>query len=619
MPDILIEDLARARNLTLTVNGAHPTFLLRTEAIAAAALHGLDPASNDFLEIAAAVFHADGELGRGGETRPEFGRDWHRNLRITIPVRLPALWSSPEVCAALTETVRFLTDDQIAFRFIQREDPEPADGFLDLDPRGAAFVAEEVILFSGGLDSFAGALEALATGTGKVLLVSHRSAPKVHARQDKLAAWLADRFPGRIRHVRVTARRVGAESHETTQRSRSLLFAAIGHAVAASFGTHRVNFYENGIVSHNLPISPQVVGTMATRTTHPQSIALLNRLLTLIAPASTRIANPYQWLTKTEVVERIARNSGTAMIGTAVSCTRVRDQTILHTHCGRCSQCLDRRFAILAAGLQTHDPEESYLTDVLLGTRPDGQSRTLAVEWTRHAVSLKDISERDFARAFGTEVSRLLEGFPAEQRADAFRQTLEMHRRHGFIVHRILQQSISQSASEIADHRIDPNCLINLWISDRSAAEPDLDIKVSQLKIRADAIVAETEPDKVLSPDGPLTATFFMEMDRHIVAVAGLARVQGPSALVAHLLKDIFLEDRANNLTPHDHRHVLIYSLPGTGLSKDAVKQNVHRCRKMLAAAYEDIFGHPPSKPLLIESGGRSGHRLDPLTVVIER
>ncbi len=41
----------------------------------------------------------------------------------------------------------------------------------------------------------------------------------------------------------------------------------------------RPPLYENGIISHNLPISGQVVGTMATRTTHPLSLLLLERFL----------------------------------------------------------------------------------------------------------------------------------------------------------------------------------------------------------------------------------------------------------------------------------------------------------------------------------------------------
>ena len=35
-------------------------------------------------------------------------------------------------------------------------------------------------------------------------------------------------------------------------------------------GLNRVHFYENGIISLNLPVCAQVVGGRATRTTHPR-------------------------------------------------------------------------------------------------------------------------------------------------------------------------------------------------------------------------------------------------------------------------------------------------------------------------------------------------------------
>lgn len=617
MPEILIQDLTRHQQLTLRINGKNPSFRLSTEAIEAAAVQALDARSLDFLEIAASVFHADGEIGRGGETRSDFGRGWHRNLRLTIPVRMLEFWCRADVSSALTETVKFLTDDTIEFHFIHRQQPETSTSFLSLDPKGAAFAADEVILFSGGLDSFAGALEALSTGTGKVLLVSHRSAQKVHARQDSLAAWLSKRFAGRIRHVRVAATRVGNESHETTQRSRSLLFAAIGHAVALSFGTKRLSFYENGIVSHNLPISPQVVGTMATRTTHPHSIALLNQLLALIAPESTRISNGYQWLTKTEVVERIARHNGVEMIGTAVSCTRVRDQTRLHTHCGRCSQCLDRRFAILAAGLEARDRAESYATDVFMGGRTDAQSRTLAVEWTRHAIRLHEIEDREFAVAFGTEVSRVLNGFPIEERSAAFNQVVEMHRRHGSIVRKVLTETISDKSPEIATQRLDPSCLIKLWIG--SGSDSDLHVAATETLSASTDAAGLVETDDMPSPDGPWSATFFTEKGGPAVSVKGLGLIRGKPAMVTHLLKDVFLEDQTNGLAKTDYRHVLIYRLPGTDINIDAAKQNVRRCRNSLELAYKSIFGTTPSKPLLIEGAGKKGHRLDPMTTVIIR
>ena len=41
----------------------------------------------------------------------------------------------------------------------------------------------------------------------------------------------------------------------------------------------------------------------------------------------------------------------------------------MHSHCGCCSQCLDRRFGALAAGLGEDDPEEMYEVDLLTGAR----------------------------------------------------------------------------------------------------------------------------------------------------------------------------------------------------------------------------------------------------------
>ena len=46
----------------------------------------------------------------------------------------------------------------------------------------------------------------------------------------------------------------------------------LGAAVAHSSGLDGVSFYENGIVSINLPLCGQEVGGRATRTTHPQSL-----------------------------------------------------------------------------------------------------------------------------------------------------------------------------------------------------------------------------------------------------------------------------------------------------------------------------------------------------------
>src|SRR6185369_2169034 len=99
------------------------------------------------------------------------------------------------------------------------------------------------VLFSGGLDSFAGALELLARTSSRVVLVTHRSAQKAIPRQVELGKYLDQRFPGRVMHVHVLARFADEEARDSTQRSRTLLFSALGQAVAHAFGAKRVCFF----------------------------------------------------------------------------------------------------------------------------------------------------------------------------------------------------------------------------------------------------------------------------------------------------------------------------------------------------------------------------------------
>jgi hypothetical protein len=612
MTDCLIEAFDQDRKIDLTLNGGRPGFLLRTEAIAAAAVRDLDPIALDLLDIAATVFFADGAVPRGGDVRGNMGRAWYRNLRLTIPVRCPAVWQRAEVQDALAAAIGFLTDDRIEFHFPTSSGATHGSGFLALDPSGATFRADEVILFSGGLDSFAGALETLSTGRGNVLLVSHRSAPKVHDRQKTLAGYLIERFPGRIRHVVVEATRVGGEAIEPTQRSRSFLFAAIGTAVAQTFGATRLKFFENGIVSHNLPISPQVTGTMATRTTHPKSLALLSKMISLVLPDAPQISNDYEWLTKTEVVERIRRYGGERMIGGAVSCTRVRGQTLLHTHCGECSQCHDRRFAILAAGLDAFDPDESYATDVLLGANDQPDARTMAVEWTRHALLINNLTELNFVKQFGTEISRLLEGYSGNPQEEIFSRIFDLHRRQAKIVLAVLTQAIQRHASELAAGRLSATSLLVLHVGAARGEPSALAVETAKDIGIEPTIDQERYDDDYLDPVSPPGLIFSNGPRGVCVAVRGLCDLTGNAAKVTELLKTELEADRTNGVAPQDGRFVHIAALPSCKMSKDIVRAALTRCRGKVASAFRQLHGLDAPSGFLIQTKPTHGHRLNP-------
>ncbi len=204
------------------------------------------------------------------------------------------------------------------------------------------------------------------------------------------------------------------------------------------FDARRVSFYENGIVSHNLPISPQVVGTMATRTTHPLALQKLGHIFDLLAEAlghpRVTLSNPYQWLTKAEVVNRLATAGGAGLIASSVSCTSLSVQGGAATHCGACSQCLDRRFAILSLGLEGQDPPAAYLTDVITGPRAAEKSRIMALDWTRRSLDAADLDISAFMIGCGLELSRIVSGFPDMASGQAIAQVHDLHRRHGMAV-----------------------------------------------------------------------------------------------------------------------------------------------------------------------------------------
>ena len=278
MADAFVHVEGNEEPLAIRVNGQNPSFVLDIDGVSNTAMALPDPLALDLLRIACVIFAADGSVRRGGVVRPGMGATWRRAMHFDIGVSLPEIWAAPEVQQALTEAVRFLTDDQVSFKFRADDTAHRLQDVLRFNGTAPAGEFEQVILFSGGLDSFAGALETLATSQRRVVLVSHRSAQKTLSHQLRLGKWLNERFPGRVLHLCVNAHRVESEAIETTQRSRSFLFAALGQVVARMFGCGELTFFENGIVSHNLPFSPQVAGTMATRTTHPLALHLIGQL-----------------------------------------------------------------------------------------------------------------------------------------------------------------------------------------------------------------------------------------------------------------------------------------------------------------------------------------------------
>ena len=297
---------AEVEVLQLDVSGASRNVNLRIDDITRAIVSNVSDVLLDLLEIAAYVDCADQQASRGSEQLTDLGRDWRRNMHFIIPVRDPGRWSSAPVLEALCEILGFLSDDVYSFTFVASEAPLASREMYFPALVDGSFVPDEVALFSGGLDSFAGAADGLAEGQS-LALIGHFSSTKVVSVQRQLVDGLRQADHGKnVFYVPVNVTNAGCEARENTQRTRSFLFACLALVVARMFDKDEFTFFENGVVSLNIPIAGDVLGARATRTTHPRVIRGFEDFFSAVLERDIEIRTPFQWLTKTEVVRTIA-------------------------------------------------------------------------------------------------------------------------------------------------------------------------------------------------------------------------------------------------------------------------------------------------------------------------
>jgi hypothetical protein len=425
----------------------------------------LSPRLVDFLEIASYVFTADRATGRGKKWTDDYSTEpWGRDFAFVIPVREPDFWDTAKIKGLIEEVLGFLSNDKYSFTFVplerDRADQQPYFEFGDLKD-WPFHRPERVLMFSGGLDSLAGAVDAVVGGA-KIVLVSHRPVSTLDSRQKKLFTELQRRFPDQLIHIPVWINKAESFGREPTQRTRSFLYSALGTVVAQSVQASGVRFYENGIVSLNLPIAEEVLRARASRTTHPVALHLLASLCAAVAERDFTVDNPYLFKTKAEVVATLATHQAAYLIADTCSCSHSMFQSKTQRHCGCCSQCIDRRFAITAAGLLAYDSEADYVSDVFVGLRKEGPERNIAVDYARHGVELWRRSESELATLFNAELTRAVRYEP--KRSEAAERLISMHKRHGEVVTRVLEQKVAENAAKLVGGNLDDTSMLALVI-----------------------------------------------------------------------------------------------------------------------------------------------------------
>ena len=387
----------------------------------------------DLLELAAYVYCADRMRSRGLKNAVEY-HAWARSFHFVVKVRDYNFWRRSDVSACLSQALQFMTGDrQFMFSF-QPGHSTPKTGLFD-DEQFRMENSEDlsVALFSGGLDSLAGVLKHLESTRQQVCLVSHQSQSGTVRTQRQLVDALQRHYPGRVFHYKFECKLRGIRAVEETQRSRVFLYTSIAFAIAQAFGQDGFSVYENGITSINFPRRADLAGARASRTTHPRTIHHLKEFFSLLGEGEIHIQNPFLWKTKTDILALLRDGQHPELIPSSVSCSKTFQNLGQATHCGGCSQCVDRRFAAYASKADDIDESGIYAHDIVATTISDKEARTTVLDFVRQAKNFSTWNEDHFYTELAAELSDVVEYLPDTwgDEFERFGLVRDMCRRHG--------------------------------------------------------------------------------------------------------------------------------------------------------------------------------------------
>ncbi len=442
----------------------------------------VSPAFHDLVEIATYVWTADQAIGRGGNPKIKdvdtFGERWRRTLEFHVPVRRPDLWRSPQIKRLLESTLGFLSDDTYDFTFYPATGAPAFQLYLSLgNDEATRGPLAQAMLFSGGLDSLSGGIQETINDKRRCLWVSHRPTPKHNRRHREIGQLMAEKA-GALRpsHVLVDIHKDSSLNVEPTQRSRSFLFAALGAAVARMAGLSGVRFYENGVVSLNLPMAEQLVGARATRTTHPRVLKGFQALMSDLGEGEFKVENPFLWETKGEIIQRIVKAGCGAMITPSVSCAHTWEASLKYPHCGTCSQCVDRRFGIIAANAEEFDPKENYKLDIFTKSRPKDEDKILGAAYLDRAQEFGSMSAWPDLLARYPEAADVLP-YLDMPKANGVSKILDLYKLHAAEVERVAHVMLKRHVAGQFSHRLDDDCLVRTMYESRGLPSPPVNAK----------------------------------------------------------------------------------------------------------------------------------------------
>lgn len=208
-----------------------------------------------------------------------------------------------------------------------------------------------VTLISGGLDSFCGAYYNKERKINTIYCGYKLNNHEQHYQQKILD------FISREQNLKQSELKlfdkIKALKKEYTQRTRSLLFLSLACVVANMYNIDTISLYENGVLSLN----PDLFSRKTTKTTHPRTIFLFNKILENLS-LDIRIEHPFLFKTKGEIIKDLP-NIYKQVIKDTYTCSTswVNPKYKTRKHCGVCIPCTLRKISLAAYDLEKYDRE----------------------------------------------------------------------------------------------------------------------------------------------------------------------------------------------------------------------------------------------------------------------
>lgn len=324
----------------------------------------IPPLYEDLFIIGLSIFAIDKRI-----PRRTTHNCWTRDLKVSIPVIEIQKWNI--VKEQWESMLSFLTGDNWEIIFRKSEDIFSKRNRISkkrIDFSGCTCVS----LFSGGLDSFCGAIELLEKGESPCL-VGHNEYPKLRMIQKNLCDMFCEEYSNQKSvFISFTANSKAPYKEneklletENTSRGRSLLFLCAAVTIAGIIGEGTPIYVpENGFIGLNIPLTNNRKGSCSTRTTHLYFIKTFNKILETVK-INHNVINFFAFESKKNIVQKVKDTKAFAY-GAAhtISCShpclprykRDGDKTY-PKNCGYCYPCIIRKCSML--GLERYDSSYS--------------------------------------------------------------------------------------------------------------------------------------------------------------------------------------------------------------------------------------------------------------------